>query len=114
MKTYTGTRTQEGCTVTVCENGHARPLPPHLSLRRHSPSGFEWGEGGSGPAQLALAICFDLLRDRAAALDVYQALKRDVITRLAADRWTLTEADVLAVLAPRLGERGPNGTGPGM
>jgi hypothetical protein len=114
MKTYTGTRTPEGCTVTVRENGHARPLPLHLSLRRHSPSGFEWGYGGSGPAQLALAMCFDTLRDRTAALDVYQAFKRDVIAAISTDQWTVTEADIRAAVAPRLAEREQGGTGPGM
>lgn len=29
---------------------------PHL-VAHHSPSGFEWGYGGSGPADLALNIC---------------------------------------------------------
>ena len=27
-----------------------------LKVRNHSPDGFNWGYGGSGPAQLALAI----------------------------------------------------------
>ena len=27
-----------------------------LAIARHSPDGFGWGDGGSGPAQLALAI----------------------------------------------------------
>lgn len=29
---------------------------PHLVVE-HSPSGFEWGYGGSGPADLALNVC---------------------------------------------------------
>ncbi len=29
---------------------------PHLVVQ-HSPSGFEWGYGGSGPADLALNVC---------------------------------------------------------
>lgn len=104
MKTYTGTRTPEGCTVTVRENGHVRPLPLHLSLRRHSPAGFEWGYTGSGPAQLALAVCHDLLRDREAALGVYQGFKRDVIANLAGDVWELTEDAVHLALAAPLAE----------
>lgn len=32
-------------------------------LRDHSPGGFEWGYGGSGPAQLAVAICSKLWPD---------------------------------------------------
>lgn len=31
-----------------------------LAVRNHSPSGFAWGYSGSGPAQLALAICIEL------------------------------------------------------
>ena len=34
-----------GAGVTA---GH--PLPPRLDLANKSPSGFEWGYGGSGPA----------------------------------------------------------------
>lgn len=30
-------------------------------LRNHSPDGFNWGYGGSGPSQLALAILFKYL-----------------------------------------------------
>jgi hypothetical protein len=40
------------------ETGHQRVLTnvPHLVVH-HSPSGFEFGYGGSGPADLALNIC---------------------------------------------------------
>lgn len=43
--------TEDGITKSV-------PLDPHFSqqFRNHSPDGFEWGYGGSGPAQLALGI----------------------------------------------------------
>lgn len=30
-----------------------------LKVRNHSPDGFEWGYGGSGPSQLALALLLD-------------------------------------------------------
>lgn len=46
--------------VEETENGITRSIPisPDQSLRfrNHSPDGFEWSYGGSGPAQLALAI----------------------------------------------------------
>lgn len=58
------------------------------------PTGFEWGYGGSGPAQLALALAADVLGDDEAALDVYQRLKFRVVGRLPGDRWTLTEAEL--------------------
>lgn len=34
-------------------------LEPSLKIRSHSPTGFEFGHHGSGPAQLALAILMD-------------------------------------------------------
>ena len=52
MSTYSGVRTDAGCVVTV----DGKPLGPRLDLFNHSPTGFEWGYFGSGPAQLALAI----------------------------------------------------------
>jgi hypothetical protein len=37
-------------------DGVALQLGPSLKIQSHSPDGFEWGYGGSGPAQAALAI----------------------------------------------------------
>ena len=107
MKTYTGRRTPGGCAVTVSDGGGEHPLAPRLDLRRHSMTGFEWGYGGSGPAQLALALAADVLADDEAALGVYQRLKFRVVARLAADGWTLTAAelaDALRALARPDGE----------
>lgn len=47
----------------------------------HSPTGFAWGYGGSGPAQLALAILLELL-PKDFALRHYQGFKWDVIARI--------------------------------
>lgn len=52
-----------------------------LKLRNHSPTGFCWGYGGSGPAQLALAVLLDIT-DEETALSNYQDFKRDVIAGL--------------------------------
>ena len=52
-----------------------------LSVMKHSPSGFAWGYGGSGPAQLALAILLDLV-DKKSALNWYHDLKVSFIARL--------------------------------
>lgn len=59
LKSYVGTRLQEGCEVYVESEEKRYPLPLRLEIRSHSPTGFEWGYGGSGPAQLALAILAD-------------------------------------------------------
>jgi hypothetical protein len=68
----------------------------------HSPSGFGWGYGGSGPADLALAILIDylgekptksdLINGRSLAWSLHQQFKHDFVAKfeptweLAADR----------------------------
>jgi len=49
-------------------------------IRNHSPDGFNWGYGGSGPAQLALAVMLKLT----GKADGYQEFKWDVIAKLPA------------------------------
>ena len=72
-----------------------------LAVARHSPSGFGWGDGGSGPAQLALAI---LLRatDRETAVAHYQTFKWDVIAKLPQADFSLHLAEVRDWLASRV------------
>lgn len=94
MKTYSGVRTEGGCAVTVTGPDGPRGLDPRFDLRTHSPDGFEWGYGGSGPAQLALALAADVLGDDEAAQGVYQRLKFRVVGRLPADGWSLTEGEL--------------------
>ncbi len=55
---------------------------PSQKIWNHSPDGFNWGYGGSGPAQLALAVCFKLTRDRDAAVTLHQLFKRDIVAGL--------------------------------
>src|ERR1035438_10621229 len=86
MKTYEGRR--EGYAADVTVNG--RPLNPRLDLWNHSPSGFEWGYGGSGPAQLALALLADHLANDQEAVTLHQEFKRLVVARLPFRAWELT------------------------
>jgi hypothetical protein len=81
-------------------------LPPRLDLWKHSPAGFAWGYGGSGPAQLALAILADHLGDDKAAVDLHQRFKFKVIAALEQDiGWTLTRGQIqTAIRAIREGE----------
>ncbi|MCU4744660.1 DUF6166 domain-containing protein [Halobacteria archaeon AArc-m2/3/4] len=53
-----------------------------LEVRNHSPTGFEWGYNGSGPAQLALAILLDYTDDEGVALEHYMRFKDEVVSRL--------------------------------
>lgn len=57
-------------------------LDPRLSLKiaNHSPDGFNWGYGGSGPAQLALAILLEYLPVKEAQ-EIYMAFKHSVVGR---------------------------------
>lgn len=79
-----------------------RPLKKRFDIRKHSPAGFSWGYGGSGPAQLALAIMADFLEDDGAAQCAYQAFKAEVVARLPQDEgWELTGEQIAASRAVR-------------
>ena len=78
------------------EDGRRSPLPLRLDLDNHSPDVFAWGYGGSGPAQLALALLADVLDDDAEALRLHMRFKWRVTARLAIDEgWTMTRDQVL-------------------
>jgi len=94
MKIYEGKREAYAAIVTV--NG--RPLNPRLDLWNHSPSGFEWGYGGSGPAQLALALLADHLANEAETLALYQIFKRTVVANLPYRGWRLTTDEIQRAL----------------
>lgn len=94
MKTYEGRR--EGYAAEVTVNG--RLLNPRLDLWNHSPSGFEWGYGGSGPAQLALALLADHLGDDAEAVKLHQDFKFVVVAKLDHRGWTLTTEQIQHVV----------------
>src|SRR2546422_136834 len=94
MKTYQGMR--EGYAAIVRVNGH--PLKPRLDLWNHSPTGFEWGYGGSGPAQLALAILADHLDDDDEAVRLHQDFKREVVANFNRRGWTLTAEQIQRVV----------------
>lgn len=102
MRYYSGRR--EGQTVIVMVDGQR--LPPRLDLRNHSPTGFEWGYSGSGPAQLALAILADHCADDERALNYYQRFKWAVIAELPHREWILTSQDIQQALV-RLRDREP-------
>lgn len=82
---FEGKRTGRGrCKVTA----DGTLLDPRHDLYNHSPDGFEWGYGGSGPAQLALAILAKYTNDEFAQA-TYQDFKREFIQTIETDTWTL-------------------------
>jgi Family of unknown function (DUF6166) len=88
---YVGTRTEQGCKVFVRRNGVQTELAWKLDLWNHSPTGFEWGYGGSGPAQLALALLWDVLRSDDLACELHQAFKWEVVAKLGTANWFLRQ-----------------------
>jgi len=59
-------------------------LQDSLKILSHSPDGFAWGYGGSGPSQLALAVLLKLF-GKDTALKNYQNFKWDIIANLDID-----------------------------
>lgn len=90
---FIGRRRNHATLVEVVEGARSRDLPLHLAVRNHSPCGFEWGYLGSGPAQLALAMCVELVGTERAQR-VYQTIKEQLIAPLAGDDWSLSGDDV--------------------
>jgi len=114
---YVGRRVANAAVVVIEEpdvRGLGKPLDPRFDLRSHSPTGFEWGYGGSGPSQLALAILADhfghqpnldeakRVRDWISkyetgdelALMLYQGFKGDFITGIETDHWEITSQQI--------------------
>ncbi len=118
-KIYRGERIHGTCWVTVEEGGVVSILSliPSLAVRNHSPTGFEWGYNGSGPAQLALAILMDHFMDQtnsslaiARAQSSYQDFKDEVVARWGSDVWQIASAEIdawAAVARPSRGRRKP-------
>jgi len=84
--------------VDVVQAGQrVRPLNPRLDLFDHSPTGFEYGYGGSGPAQLALALLADAIGKPELAIEHHQRFKWQVIAGLDQDQLVheFTDGEIL-------------------
>lgn len=101
MKTYMGYNicadgSGPGPVLVVDEAG-SHPLNPRYDVRNHSPDGFSWGYGGSGPAQLSLAILCDAI-GKTRAERIYQDFKFKVVAAWPMkEPWSINEAQVLQV-----------------
>ena len=83
-------RTEDGgvnaYTGEIKKPGKFEPLP-HVEV--HSPTGFEYGYAGSGPADLALSICCYFVPARYAHA-YYQDFKRDFIVQETGTQWGIS------------------------
>ena len=87
-----------GNHTTLVVTDDERPLNPEPSqeLWNHSPDGFNWGYGGSGPAQLALALLLDAGLSNQDAVALHQRFKWDVIAKLPQTDFIIDANRVLA------------------
>jgi hypothetical protein len=101
MKTYVGKVQNSDWDVFVIEGPRsvAKRLDPGYKHANHSPDGFAWGYGGSGPAQTAFALLLDTTGNIDRALAAYQDFKWEVIAKLPMnENFRLTESEVLSAL----------------
>jgi len=71
----------KGITREVTINGKLLSPVRSQKIVNHSPDGFSWGYGGSGPAQLSLAILLECVPEDD-AISYYQIFKWKVIAGL--------------------------------
>ena len=103
MKVFRGTRTDgrdaNGRFIVKVENadsekGNVLSAAPSQKLVNHSPNGFNWGCGGSGPSQLALGLLLHVTADSNLTLRYYQQFKWEIVANLPGT-WELTETSIL-------------------
>lgn len=83
--TYRGYR--GGLVVVQDKEGAESPLP---HLVRHSPTGFAWGYGGSGPADLARSMLAHATGEEPPEAE-YMDFKFEVVTQMPEDGWGLPQ-----------------------
>lgn len=91
--TYLGTRDGNGNPV-VYKDGKRFSAKRSQRVWNHSPTGFEWGFGGSGPAQLALALLLDFTRNESLAVDYHQQFKWEVVARMPESGWCISAGEI--------------------
>lgn len=89
MKIYRGVIVRRGGRTEkkdfIITNGRRYELPLYLDEVCHSPTGFNWGYVGSGPAQLAYAMLRDYGLTKEDVMTIYMAFKNDIIARFDVD-----------------------------
>jgi hypothetical protein len=93
--------TGNGDIVLKRVNGVPATNVPHRQVR-HSPTGYEWGYAGSGPADLALNILL-MFTDEQTAETLHQDFKQEYITVLPEEGGIITRNDILHWIAKKAG-----------
>ena len=95
---YRVIRNPFGVSARVTDSsGNQTFVSPRFGLAKHSPDGFEFGYGGSGPAQLALGILADFLDDDERAVWLHQKFKDSFTgnTRAADNEFVITGTEIV-------------------
>ena len=91
MKIYKGKRLnpEEGTISNVMVTVNDKPLKHRVY---HSPDGFNWGYGGSGPADLAISILWDFIGTKPTP-GLYQDFKSHFVAGWK-DTWEITSEEI--------------------
>lgn len=91
-----GTAKVEAGKLTANARPPMREVEPLKHLVRHSPDGYNWGYGGSGPSDLARSIIGDTMGTDSPPAHVYQQFKGKVIASFDPTKgWRLTSYEIL-------------------
>ena len=95
MKIFRGRKTPVGCIVELDNESYRTKLSLEKSLQiaDHSPEGFQWGYNGSGPAQLAAAILYEITDDVDLSREYYQLFKFDHVSQWG-DTFEISEFEI--------------------
>ena len=101
MFSYSGRKHSGGVggQLVTKEDDILSPIPSQR-LCAHSPDGFNWGYGGSSPAQLALALLLDATGDEKTAREYHQDFKWEFVAKWG-DIWHITREEILAWVKQR-------------
>jgi hypothetical protein len=91
---FEGQRKKDGCVIYYnfkdpSDNMDTQVVPLYTNIINHSPTGYEFGYSGSGPAQAAFAILFHFTKNKELSLSLYQKFKFWFIANIKEDTWIL-------------------------
>jgi hypothetical protein len=93
MSIYRGYRYQDAGPLVVTKDGAPLSPAPSQKLFNHSPDGFQWGYGGSGPAQLALALLLDATSNPELSARLHQDFKWAFVAGWG-EKWEITTEQI--------------------
>ena len=95
MKIIRGRKSGLDCVVELDNESYRTKLSLEKSLKiaDHSPDGFQWGYSGSGAAQLAAAILYEITDDVELSRTYYELFKHDHVSQWE-DTFEISEFEV--------------------